>query len=111
MENTMTGRSILLAVGLLSFAPLVMAPVAGTAWADKAPKSEDGLVLSVTAETLVITDRDGKNERAHRVDDATAVTIDGKPAKLPELTKGDKVKVTLGQDGKVVSIAAMRAKR
>jgi hypothetical protein len=90
---------------------LLVASLATMVLADKAEKVHEGLVLSVTAETLVMSDRDGKNEHAHKVDAATAVTIDGKPAKLPELAKGDKVKVAVGQDGKVVSIAATRTKR
>jgi hypothetical protein len=105
-EKTMIRHSILLSLMLVA-----LANIATVALADKAMKVEEGLVLSVTAETLVMTDRDGKNERAQKVDQATAVTIDGKPAKLPELAKGDKVKVSIGQDGKVVSIMAMRSKR
>lgn len=96
---------------ILAAAVVAIASVATATFADKEEKVHEGLVLSVTAETLVMTDRDGKNEHAHKVDDGTAVTIDGKPAKLPELAKGDKVKVTVGQDGKVVSIAVMRSRR
>ena len=96
---------------LVSLALVALANLAAIALADKSMKVEEGLVLSVTAETLVMTDRDGKNERAQKVDQATAVTIDGKPARLPELAKGDRVKVATGQDGKVVSIMAVRAKR
>ena len=96
---------------LLTTVLIVLANIATTTLADKEEKVHEGLVLSVTAEMLVMSDRDGKNEHAHKVDAATAVTIDGKPAKLPELVKGDKVKVAVGQDGKVVSIAATRTKR
>ena len=99
----MTRPTVLLSAVLVSVASLAV-----IALADKAEKVHEGLVLSVTAEMLVMTDPDGKNEHAHKVDAATAVTIDGKPAKLPELVKGDKVKVAVGQDGKVVSIMAMR---
>ena len=96
---------------LPAVAILLLAGLATLSFADKAEKVHEGLVISATAEMLVMSDRDGKNEHAHKVDAATAVTIDGKPAKLPELVKGDKVKVAVGQDGKVVSIAATRAKR
>jgi hypothetical protein len=105
-RKTMIRHSILVAAVLVALANIAIAT-----YADKEEKIHEGLVLSVTAETLVMTDRDGKNEHAHKVDEATAVTIDGKPAKLPELAKGDKVKVAVGQDGKVVSIAAVRAKQ
>ena len=102
----MIRHSILLTTVLVALANMPTLTLA-----DKEEKIHEGLVLSVTAETLVMSDRDGKNEHAHKVDATTAVTIDGKPAKLPELVKGDKVKVAVGQDGKVVSIMAMRIKR
>jgi len=85
--------------------------VASTSWADKDEKVHEGIVLSTTADTLAMTDKDGKNEHSHKVDAATAITIDGKPAKLPELVKGDMVKVAVGQDGKVTRIEAVRAKK
>jgi hypothetical protein len=94
---------------LMLFALLVSAAM--TTLADTQPKVHDGIVVSTAAETLVMTDRDGKNQNAHKIDDATAVTIDGKPAKLTDLVKGDKVKVSAGQDGKIVSIAAVRSKQ
>jgi hypothetical protein len=90
---------------------MLSAAMASVALADKAMKIHDGLVVSTTADTLVMTDADGKNQHAHKIDDATAVSIDGKPAKLADLVKGDKVKVSAGQDGKVVSIAAVRSKQ
>jgi len=89
----------------------ILVAVATMALADKIEQTQDGIVLSATADTLVITDREGKNEQAHKIDEATAITIDGKPAKLPDLSKGDKVKVTVSQDGKVVRIMATRTKR
>lgn len=102
----MAHRTILPAALLLLLIGLTSAVAA-----DKTEKIHQGLVISVSAEMLVMSDSDGKNEHAHKVDVATAVTIDGKPAKLPELVKGDKVKVAVGQDGKVVSIMAMRSKK
>ena len=95
---------------LLAFAVVSFAAVTGVL-ADKAMKVHDGLVVSTAAETLVMTDAEGKNQHAHKIDEATVVTIDGKPAKLADLVKGDKVKVSVGQDGKVVQIAAARAKK
>ena len=95
---------------LLAFALLTVV-LSTTVFADKEMKIHDGVVVSTTADTLVMTDPDGKNQHAHKIDEATAVTIDGKPAKLADLVKGDKVKVSAGQDGKVVSIAASRTKK
>jgi hypothetical protein len=93
---------------LLCSATALLLALTGLALADKTEKIHDALIVSVTADTLVITDPDGKNERSQKVDAATAVTIDGKPAKLPELSKGDRAKVAIDEDGKVVRIAAMR---
>ena len=90
---------------------LLLAAVTADAFADKAMKIHDGVVVSTTADTLVMTDPDGKNQHAHKIDEATAVTVDGKPAKLADVVKGDKVKVSAGQDGKVVSIAVTRSKQ
>ena len=81
------------------------------ALADKQEKIHEGIVVSVTADTLAMTDADGKNEHAHKLDAGVAITIDDKPAKAPDLTKGDKVKVAVGQDGKVTRIAATRSKK
>lgn len=92
----------------LLLALVVAAPMA---WADKAEKVHSGLVVSVTADTLVMTDSAGKNEHAHKVDGATAITVDGQPAKLPELKKGDTVQVAVGQDGKVTRITVTRDKK
>jgi hypothetical protein len=77
------------------------------AWADKEEKVHSGLVVSATADSLVMTDSAGKNEHAHKVGPGAAITVDGKPAKLAELKKGDKVQVALGQDGKVTRIAVV----
>jgi hypothetical protein len=96
-------------VTLASFT--VFTAVTTIALADKAIKMHEGVVVSTANDMLVMSDPDGKNQHAHRVDGATAVTIDGKPAMLLDLVKGDKVKVSVGQDGKVTSIAAMRSKQ
>jgi hypothetical protein len=96
---------------MLAFLGFALIVCSSRAFADKAEKVQDGVVLSTTAESLVMTDTDGKNERSYKVDGATAVTIDGKPAKLPELNKGDQIKVAMDEDGKVIRIAATRAKK
>jgi len=94
---------IFAAIGCLAALP--------AAFADKEEKVHSGIVLSVTADTLAMTDPDGKNEHSHKVDAGAAITIDDKPAKLPDLAKGDKVKVAIGQDGKVTRITATRTKK
>jgi len=93
---------------LLCSATAFLFALTSLALADKTEKIHDGVVVSVAAETLVMTDPDGKNEHSHQVGPGTAVTLDGKPAKLPQLAKGDRVKVAVGQDGSVIRVAAMR---
>jgi len=78
---------------------------------DTQEKVHEGIVLSVTADTLAMTDPDGKNEHSHKIDAGVAILIDEKPAKVTDLAKGDKIQVTIGQDGKVTRIVTTRAKK
>jgi len=71
-------------------------------------KTHEGTVVSVADNKLVMTDKDGKGEHSHMIDAATKVTLDGKAAKITDLKKGDHVKVTTGDGGKVSAVAAMR---
>lgn len=96
---------------LLLAALILVALAVSQARADKEEQVHNGVIVSITADTLVMTDAMGKNQHSHKVETSTAITIDGKPAKLPELTKGDAVKVAVGQDGKVTRIEATRAKK
>jgi hypothetical protein len=90
------------------FAAATVAALMGVV-ADTEEKIHEGIVFSTTADTLVMTDKDGKNEHSHKIDaKVVAITIDGKPAKLAELSKGDKIKVALGEDGNVIRVAATR---
>ena len=75
-----------------------------------ADKTHEGTVVSAAAGKLVMVDKDGKNEHTHMVGATTKVTLDGKAAKLEDLKKGDTVKVTTDEGGKVSAIAATRAK-
>jgi hypothetical protein len=85
----------------------VVALVAG--FAQAADKTHDGLIVSVAEGKLVMSDADGKNEHTHNIGLTTKITLNGKEAKLADLKKGDKVKVTAGEDGKVTAVAATRA--
>ena len=96
-----------LAIGLLFVLALGLV-ISGSALA--ADKTHEGLVVSAGEGKLVMTDKDGKNEHSHMVASATKVTLDGKDAKLIDLKKGDAVKVSTDPEGKVVAIAATRAK-
>lgn len=97
------------AAGVKLIACLAIVIFSRSALADKQEQVHDGIIVSTTADMLVMTDPDGKNEHSHKVDQATAITLDGKAVTMPELAKGDNVKVALGQDGKVVRITATRS--
>lgn len=73
-------------------------------------KTHEGTVVSVAENKLVMTDKDGKGEHSHMIDAAAKVTLDGKAAKITDLKKGDSVKVTTDNAGKVSAVAATRAK-
>ena len=96
-----------LAVGFVAAFALA-ALVSSTAVA--AEKTHEGTVVSALAGKLTMVDKDGKNEHSHMVGTATKVSLDGKAAKLEDLKKGDAVKVTTDDAGKVTVIAATRAK-
>ena len=71
-------------------------------------KTHEGTVVSVAENKLVMTDKEGKGEHTHMIDAATKVTLDGKAAKITDLKKGDSIKVTTGDAGKVSAVAATR---
>ena len=96
------------AIGLV-MALAVAALVGGTAIA--AEKTHDGTVVSAVGGKLTMVDKDGKNEHSHMIAATTKITLDGKAAKLEDLKKGDVVKVTTDDGGKVTAVAATRAKR
>jgi hypothetical protein len=76
---------------------------------DQKTQSHDGVVVSATAGKLTMTDKEGKNEHFHEVTLMAKVTLNGQPAQLAQLMKGDMVGVTLDPEGKVISVAAMRS--
>jgi hypothetical protein len=75
--------------------------------------THEGIIVSADSNKLVMTDKEGKNEHSHNLDLTTKVTLDGKPAKLADLKKGQFVKVTTRKEGDkqfVVAIDAMTKK-
>jgi len=91
--------------GLAVLAVLALWTTANTAAAEK---THEGSVVSVAAGKMVMVDKEGKNEHSHMVADLAKVTLNGKAAKLIDLKKGDKVKVTTESEGKVIAVAATR---
>lgn len=75
-----------------------------------ADKTHEGKVVSTAEGKLVMTGKDDKGEHSHAIADATKVTLDGKSAKITDLHKGDMVKVTTDDSGKVSAVAATRSK-
>jgi len=84
----------------------VLALVAG--FTQAADKTHDGTVVSVAEGKLVMADKD-KKEHSHAIGPTVKITLNGKEAKLADLKKGDAVKVTADEGGKVSAIAATRA--
>jgi hypothetical protein len=91
--------SRLVQLGLCSLALLAFIATAEA----QEKKSHEGTVVSAAAGQLVMTDKDGK-EHSHVVPAGTKVTIDGKPGKLEDLKKGDKITVTM-EGTRVVEIS------
>lgn len=84
----------------------------GAAQFAKAEKSHSGKVVSVTEGKnggegkLVMTDENGKNEHSHAISASTKITRNDKTVRLDDLKKGDTIKVTTADDGKVTQVAA-----
>ena len=85
---------------------VALAALALTVWvgnvAVAADHEHEGTVVSVTETKLTMTDKDGK-EHSHDVGTDAKIMIDGKDGKLADLKKGDKIKVTTGEDKKKVT--------
>jgi len=96
LKQVISGLIVTLAVALL-----VSTAVA-------AEKTHEGMVVLVAEGKLTMVDKEGKNEHTHLVAATTKVTLNGKAAKIGELKKADKVKVTTDEGGKVTAIAASR---
>jgi len=70
-------------------------------------QTHDGVVVSATEGKLVMSDKDGKNEHTHMVGPDAKVTIDAKQAKLADLKKGQRVKVTTKKEGDKTVVTAV----
>jgi hypothetical protein len=81
-------------ISLTGLAILTLAVLSTRLPAADEAKTHEGIVVSASADKLVMTDNEGKKEHSHMVSTATKITLDGKPAKLADLKKGHFVKVT-----------------
>lgn len=69
----------------------------------------EGMVVSVVEHKLTMSGKDGKDEHTHEIGADAKITLNGKDAKLADLKKGDKIKVTMGDDKKVTKVEAKRS--
>jgi len=99
----MLRRTFLVAVSALALA-IWAAPSAFAA-----DNTHDGTVVSVAEGKLTMTATGSKDEHSHPVAADAHITLNGKEAKLTDLKKGDKIKVTLGSDKKATKIEATRS--
>ena len=93
----------------ISVATVGLAMCAFSAAVNASEKTHTGLIVSTTADKLVMTDEEGKNEHSHKITADTQVTLDGKDAQITDLKAGQKVSVTI-KNGNVTAVAAKSAK-
>ena len=100
----MTRRSLFVALAALA----LTAWVGSVSFAKDDADTHEGTVVSASDGKLVMADKDGK-EHSHDIGATAIVTLNGKDAKLTDLKKGDKIKVTMGADKKVSKVEARRS--
>jgi hypothetical protein len=74
-----------------------------------ADESHDGTVVAVADGKVTMTATGSKDEHSHAVAADAKITLNGKEARLTDLKKGDKIKVTMGADKKATKIEARRS--
>jgi predicted DNA-binding antitoxin AbrB/MazE fold protein len=98
----------ILAMSVSAFAAEKTAPQQETNKAEKTVNpiqdTQDGKVVSITGDKLVMTDTQGNKECTCTVADDAKVTCDGKTCKVSDLKSGTKIRVTTtGTDKKVAN--------
>ena len=107
--------STILAVMIALMLSVSIAEAAKGAKGAKAGRPTPGTIAKIDGNTLTITPRAKKNSTETpaditvTADDNTEVTINGEKKTLADLKVGDKVRVTLGEDGKATLIASGKA--
>lgn len=88
-----------------AFAMVLLA--APSVWAQQAgPKSHNGEFVKANPDGFTMT-MGGQNEHAHKVDDRTHYTVNGKDASLKDLKPGDLISVTT-ESGNTLAVDATR---
>lgn len=91
----------------LAAAAVLLCLAGPSAWAQQAsPKSHAGEFVTAGEGEFRMT-MGGQNEHAHKVNDQTRYTLNGKPASLAEFKPGDAISVTT-QSGTVLAVDATR---
>lgn len=103
----MTRRTLFTTLAALAVA--VWSVSVASAKDEKDGDTHEGVVVKAGDGKLTMAGKDGKDEHTHDVADGAKVTIGGKAAKLGDLKKGDKIKVTTGEGKKVTKIEATRS--
>ena len=97
----MVTRLLVACVAALALTAITTAPAWATA--DDKGDTHTGMVVSIGAGKLTMSDKDGKNEHTHDVAKDAKITLNNKECKLEDLKKGTTVKVTM-KDKKAVQI-------
>ena len=94
----------LLSVGAIALALFVLSAPTLSAKDDDAPK-HDGKVVSVSGDTIVMTNKDDKDgkEHSHTLSADAKVTLDGMACKAEDLKAGMRIRVTTKKDDKKVA--------
>jgi hypothetical protein len=92
---------------------LLLATAALAASPDDQRREEtfQGVIVAATPEVVVIEAHDKSNQQSFMVADAVEVTIDGEPAHLTDLKKGDEATVAVGQDRKAMRVTVTRTQK
>lgn len=96
MVRTFSLALAVLALGLIMTLPTVSAAAE--------EETHEGILVSAGADTLTMTDKDGKNQQTHTVAVDAKITCDGKECKLEDLKKGITLKVTTKKGDKPVAV-------
>jgi hypothetical protein len=105
----MTRRNLLSTVAALAVALWAFSPAMAKDEAKDAGDTHEGVVVKAGSNSLVMADKDGKNQHTHAVAADAKITIDGKEGKLEDLKKGTHIKVTTTKSGEKTTATKIEA--
>jgi hypothetical protein len=74
------------------------------------PRTLEGVVVSSGQETLTMKDADAK-QHSFKADVMTKVTFNGKPGKLEDFQAGMPVRVTVGEESRLLAVSTIDDKK